>query len=233
VVGGSVRRRTLHPCGRQAGVPGLSRGNAPRPRRTTAAWREEARQLGIGELYLCRVESFGQERGDPRPLGFDAAVEFQPDWARLGRALRRGPGWRVLRRLGLSSRAYGRHRIFDYRDVMERMLRKPIVAYPRFPCLTPSWDNSSRRDDDGVILKGATPARYEQWLRSILMSFRPPSPDENLVFINAWNEWGEGNVLEPSQRWGREHLEATRRGIGKVESPPARIAVSGKERTGP
>jgi hypothetical protein len=205
-------------------------GRLPDPRRTTAAWREEARRLGIGELYLCRVESFGQERGDPRPLGFDAAVEFQPDWARLGRALRRGRGWRILRSLGLSNRAYGRHRIFDYRDVVDRMLRKPSVPYPRFPGITPSWDNSPRRDDDGVILKDATPAHYERWLRSALTSFRPPSPDQNLVFINAWNEWAEGSVLEPSRRWGREHLEATRRAIGDVVPAPARMAVSGEGR---
>ncbi|MDQ3627188.1 MAG: glycoside hydrolase family 99-like domain-containing protein, partial [Verrucomicrobiota bacterium] len=47
----------------------------PDPRRTTDIWREEARRLGIGELFLGRVESnFPGERGDPRPLGFDAAV---------------------------------------------------------------------------------------------------------------------------------------------------------------
>jgi hypothetical protein len=36
---------------------------------------------------------------------------------------------------------------------------------------------------------------------------------ESLVFINAWNEWGEGNHLEPCQKWGRAYLEATRRAL--------------------
>ncbi|HEX5272668.1 MAG TPA: glycoside hydrolase family 99-like domain-containing protein, partial [Gemmataceae bacterium] len=55
----------------------------PSPLSTTTRWREEARKLGVGELYLCRVESFPDERGDPAALGFDAAVEFQPDWVSL------------------------------------------------------------------------------------------------------------------------------------------------------
>ncbi len=51
----------------------------PDPRRTTDAWRDEARRAGLGELHLARVEAHGPCRTDPRPLGFDAAVEFAPD----------------------------------------------------------------------------------------------------------------------------------------------------------
>ena len=54
----------------------------PNPLRTTSIWREEAKKAGI-ELYLCRVESSSEKREDPAAIGFDAAVEFQPDWEKL------------------------------------------------------------------------------------------------------------------------------------------------------
>jgi lipopolysaccharide biosynthesis protein len=182
----------------------------PDPARTIRTWREEARALGLGELYLCRVEGLSAERGDPRPLGFDAAVEFQPDWTQLGRPLRRGRLRRALWKLGLSRSAYQRHRIYSYAQVVEGMLRRPPAPYPRFPCVTPRWDNTPRRAADGAVLHGSTPALYGRWLERVIAGFRPPSPDENLIFVNAWNEWAEGAHLEPCLRWGRAYLEATR-----------------------
>lgn len=178
--------------------------------RTTTAWRERAQQLGIGDLYLCRLEIYPDDREDPARLGFDAAVEFQPDWVTLGAPLRREARWGYARTLGLTDDLYQRHSIFDYGTLVERMLRKPLAPYRRFPCVTPMWDNAPRRQNYASIVHGSTPELYERWLRETIERFVPPSPEENLVFINAWNEWAEGNHLEPCQRWGRSYLDATR-----------------------
>jgi lipopolysaccharide biosynthesis protein len=186
----------------------------PEPRRTLETWRQEARRAGLGDLYLCRVESLGDERGDPRALGFDAAIEFQPDWLNLGTPLRRSLAWRGAARLGLSPRAYSASWIFDYAAFVERQRRKPAPGFIRYPCVTPSWDNSPRRARGGFLLHGSRPELYEEWLRETLRAFVPPTPDENLVFINAWNEWAEGAALEPCRRFGRGYLEATRRASG-------------------
>ena len=47
--------------------------------------------------------------------------------------------------------------------------------------------------------------------------FKPYSAEENFVFINAWNEWAEGNHLEPDMKWGGEYLAATLRAIEEDE----------------
>jgi lipopolysaccharide biosynthesis protein len=192
----------------------------PDPRATADRWRETAHRMGIGDLHLCAVESFPDERGDPAAIGFDAAVEFQPDWAALTKDLCTGPV-RLLSEQGAIS---GLSESFDhesvcaaysYAAVVERMTQKPTPPYRRYPCVVPQWDNSPRRGQlvDSVILHGATPRLYEKWLRHAAQQARALPTSEPLLFVNAWNEWAEGNHLEPDIRHGRAFLEATLRGI--------------------
>jgi lipopolysaccharide biosynthesis protein len=190
------------------------------PARTTRIWRDEARRAGVGELFLCRVESNRGEHTRPASLGFDAAVEFAPDWTVLR------PQWRreVAHRVGLVDTPLVRHQVYDYATVARRMLAKPEPPYVRFPCVTPGWDNTARRDRGAVILRGSTPERYGTWLRHAA-SRAPATPSgESLVFVNAWNEWGEGCHLEPCRRWGRAYLEAHRQArLARVDAPAAPV----------
>jgi hypothetical protein len=185
----------------------------PDARRTTGIWREEAARLGIGELFLARVESnFAGERGDPRLLGFDAAVEFQPDALTL---LKLKGESHLSAELPANRRwhARGDELWFSYPEVVDAMLDRPPVDYPRFPGVSPGWDNTPRRGDGGAGIRDATPAEYGRWLRRVVEKHRQDGPERNpptdFIFINAWNEWAEGCHLEPCQRWGRGYLEAT------------------------
>jgi lipopolysaccharide biosynthesis protein len=187
------------------------------PHTATDTWREEAVRDGMG-LYLVRVDQAEEERFDPIADGFDAAAEFQPAWLFLGKPLHGRRFRRVATSLGAPPSVYDRDRVYLYEDVVERMLALPSPPYKRFPCVTPMWDNTSRRREGAWIFHGSTPDLYERWLHNVLTRFQPPTPEENLVFVNAWNEWAEGNHLEPDERWGMAYLQATKRaGAGLLE----------------
>jgi hypothetical protein len=79
--------------------------------------------------------------------------------------------------------------------------------------VTPSWDNTARKKDHAFILKGASPEKYRRWLETVVQRSKPLATGEKIVFVNAWNEWAEGNHLEPCQRWGRAYLEATQMAV--------------------
>ena len=108
--------------------------------------------------------------------------------------------------------------MLEYDDLVRRMLEKPAPAYTRYRCVTPGWDNSARRPQGATIFMNNTPEAYGRWLQEVATaearSTRPA--DQQLVFINAWNEWAEGNHLEPDQRWGRAYLEATRAALERT-----------------
>jgi len=179
----------------------------PNPQRTTEIWRGEAERAGVSEPFLCRVESFASEHDDPRRLGFDAAVEFQPDWTLVP------PGWfglttGLMRRFGLKL-ADRRHVRMPYEELVNRAAAKSTQPFIRFPCVTPSWDNTPRRKTGAFTLTGSTPSQYGRWVELV-----DGSNPYSLAFVNAWNEWGEGCHLEPCQRWGRQYLEAHLASVG-------------------
>lgn len=194
----------------------------PEPKKTADVWREEARRVGLKGLYLVRVESFGDEYGDPRTIGFDAAVGFHPCWSLIDnvRIFRRR--WWHRTKLGTNEPGVVDNRVFDYEGYVRNALSVKDPEYLQIPCVFPDWDNSPRRSQGATIFVNSTPGIYEQWLREIVnrrnarvvCSEGPEITGESLVFINAWNEWAEGCHLEPCQRWGRKYLEATQRALG-------------------
>ena len=193
----------------------------PDPARTADIWRRMAREAGVGELYLARVENFVSGI-DPASIGFDAAVEFSPDNREVGEAIFSGPVTRRLSRWGVLPRAFGRHTVLRYPVIAESRMRRPEPPYKQFRCVTPMWDNVARRKSGGRILVGSTADRYRRWLERAARQTRARFVgDERILFINAWNEWAEGCHLEPDLKHGHAYLEATRAALASgADSAP-------------
>jgi lipopolysaccharide biosynthesis protein len=189
----------------------------PDPQRTADIWREEVSKAGFGDIYLARVENF-VTRVDPTKIGFDAAVEFAPHGAHVGKIKFRGPTHRILARLGLLPDAYLHSQVVNYRAMVLGMLAKPEPEFKRFRCVTPMWDNTARRRTGAHIYQGSTPKLYKDWLTEVARHTIGRFPaEERLVFINAWNEWAEGCHLEPDLKWGRQYLEATKEALDRAQ----------------
>lgn len=190
----------------------------PDPAETARAWRAEVAKAGLPGLYLCSVTSLPELDFDAQTIGFDAAVEFQPNWGKLPEQLpapRNTVLGMLIRQFATPGRkAYWNNLVRSYPQVVEAMMALPEPTYKRFPGVTPGWDNSPRRKSHAQIFLDSDPVVYGRWLRhAVQQSLRRFSGDERLVFINAWNEWAEGNYLEPDLRWGHRYLEETRKAL--------------------
>jgi len=189
-------------------------GLLPDPRRTADIWREAVRRAGIEDLYLVRVENRmdGPEPSPPE-IGFDAAVEFAPNWGRLGKRV-----------LNLSESSGQNHlvdpdvSVYDYEQIITEMLLKPEPSYKLFRGIFPMWDNTARRKKGPLAIINSSPDKYAFWLSHLLrQTLESHAGEERLVFINAWNEWGEGCHLEPDQEHGLGYLEATRTALAMTQ----------------
>jgi hypothetical protein len=181
----------------------------PDPADTVARWRARAREIGLGELYLTMAQAFGKK--DPRPWDFDAAAGFPPHHS--------GGKWldsRWLRKLDPKATAV----TFNYDALAAHAMANRPTEFRLLPGVCPSWDNEPRRAGDGRMYLGATPAKYGHWLRAAMRAAMAAPEPERIVFINAWNEWAEGAILEPDRHYGHAWLVETRRALDAIAADP-------------
>jgi lipopolysaccharide biosynthesis protein len=187
-------------------------GDLPNPQRTTDVLRGECIRRGLPEPYLLGIDAH-RPGVDCRRLGFDSTLVFEPQLGAL-------PGFKSdrasLRRL-LRNLAQGvpspRLKIYDY-SAARALMTQRTRDFPCHPCVLVGWDNTPRRGLNGIILVNSTPDRFGASLRHALTSVSALPPDQRLVFVNAWNEWAEGNHLEPDQRHGLAYLRAVAAATG-------------------
>jgi lipopolysaccharide biosynthesis protein len=190
------------------------------------AFREEAKTENL-DLYICWVETNEKLKSAADNQLFDAAIEFQPHSEpmynfieqRLKDKVHKNVGRRIFLKIQKLLKQNGKVEDFihsvkyhlnyeEYVDFVKKNYNAP--QHKRFPGITPMWDNTARRGKKAFYFTNATPLKYGEWLDFITKNYAPYTSEENFIFINAWNEWAEGNHLEPCQKWGRQYLEVTR-----------------------
>jgi hypothetical protein len=177
----------------------------PNAEKTAAIWREEMKNAGLGEIYLCIMQSYGNI--DPRPYGFDGAAEFPPHRMTVDKM--------DAQIAKINPNFSGR--VCDYLLNATAMIHRQKTDYTLFKGVMAGWDNTPRRQDIGLTYVNSGPEAYEYWLgKAVEHMISNYKGDERIVFINAWNEWGEGAHLEPDRRYGHGYLESTRNVLNAV-----------------
>lgn len=82
-----------------------------------------------------------------------------------------------------------------------------------FPTILPCWDHTPRSGSRGTVLYDACPSKFEKNIIETLEMVKHKPMDKRIIFLKSWNEWAEGNYVEPDLRWKRGYLEALRRVI--------------------
>lgn len=83
-------------------------------------------------------------------------------------------------------------------------------------CISPNFDHSPRSGVNGVILNDATPKKWGNLCFRLFQTIEKRNSDTNLVFIKAWNEWGEGNHLEPDIKYGMGFLNEIKKCLSSI-----------------
>jgi lipopolysaccharide biosynthesis protein len=201
-------------------------------------WQELAVQCGLPGLHFVAHLFHNESAWDYRSQGFDSCVVVSTfkvfslslrEWL-LG--IRSNGSQRNLRhyRTGangdlltgaLCHGLWRRYRsmlgqfsnVRLYRHVLPFLLDGCSEHPQVYPCVTPNWDNTARSNVRGVVLHESTPELFRPHLRAALKLVHSRPMDQRLVFVKSWNEWAEGNYLEPDQKFGHDYLKIIREEI--------------------
>ncbi len=64
------------------------------------------------------------------------------------------------------------------------------------------------RNNSGVVYDHATPELFRIQLEYAVRALHHRPHQKRIIFVKSWNEWAEGNYVEPEKRYGRQYLEA-------------------------
>jgi hypothetical protein len=218
----------------------------PEATRFIAQWQDLAQRNGLPGIHFI-AHLFDNELEFPwKQTGFDGAVVTN-ELKMMRRRLWEVAQERLRRarlpardRLGIRGRAHALaggarllgHRALQrtlswpggvhyYEDAVLFMKSETGLAQGCYPSLVPGWDNTPRAGPKGIVLHDATPAAFGRHVEDTLTAVADRPAEERLVFVKSWNEWAEGNYLEPDRKFGHGFLDALR---AAVVVPPAAAA---------
>jgi lipopolysaccharide biosynthesis protein len=180
-------------------------GQIPDLAAVIARWREAARRAGVGELFVLNVDVAKEFHGigsHPELAGLDGRLGFPPHNALWE--------WASGRHVGVSRGFSGR--LLSYPAMAGDAIRRLGSGLPDdyYPGVMVGFDNTARRQTNPDIWYGSNPYTFRRWLAAAATAVADREWDHRLVFVNAWNEWAEGAMLEPSARFGSTVLLAVR-----------------------
>jgi hypothetical protein len=179
----------------------------PEPEAFIERWRELAVKSGLPGLYFVAEVSDllgnGPKFGDPTAVGFDAGV-----YIRL-----------PARTHGLSRFKMRLQRKLLGRPERYRYAREPLAvpaegAGSLYPVVYPNWDNTPRSGRRGLVLDQSDPRLFRGHVEHAVNSLQDRPAEQRLLFVKSWNEWAEGNYLEPDLEHGHGYLKALADGMG-------------------
>ena len=160
---------------------------------------------------------------------FDYGIEFQPQYAQVAMEPKRNLlrtqiiikiSSLLQKHLGLYiSKKSKAVKQYNYDDVWKKILEMDPDNDKMLPGAFVDWDNTPRKKKRGSVFIGGSPEKFGFYLKQLIVRARDVYK-KNIIFMFAWNEWGEGGYLEPDEKYGYAYLEEIKSALDELDEFP-------------
>jgi hypothetical protein len=176
------------------------------PANFISLWNKWSQIDGFDGIYFVGNIPAGQNSDDFEKIGFSAVIKNRIQ-AQMESSLIKKIINRVKR--DLFNRPY---KVYDYKDSIKCYLdEEDDLKENIIPCLVPNFDHSPRSGKDGYIVTNSTPDLFEGFAEKVLQLVK--RKENKIIMLRSWNEWGEGNYMEPDLRWKWGYINALSKAI--------------------
>lgn len=184
----------------------------PNVNRFIEIWNTLAIQNGLNGIYFVGHTLYSFDINKIIKLGFDAVNVVRLGDCRRSKQL-------ILKNLkNLFLYAIKRKPfVYTYKSAISKLCGKENRRIDVFPSIIPNWDHTPRSAINGFVLHDSTPEYFKKHVKQIFNSISHKPKKKQIVFLKSWNEWGEGNYIEPDNKFGDKYLKILKSQIFKFK----------------
>lgn len=171
-------------------------------------WNKLAHENGLNGFYFVGLSMYDSDVDSIIQMGFDAVNLIGMNRYKFHR--------KPIKFAFLSKFLkifYGCKQVAFYEDASRYFVSNLESRRDVIPTAISNWDHTPRTGKEGIVLHGSTPYLFKRHLKAIFEACKSKDQEHNIVLIKSWNEWAEGNYLEPDRVWGRQYLEVIKQAL--------------------
>lgn len=172
-----------------------------------STWRKLAKENGLNDFYFVATDYDSRYKNEILSKGVDAV--YNSDTFNIHHHLNK---WQKALQY-LKRRYLKMPSVFQYKDAIKYMVIDDCANDGVIPTISPNWDHSPRSGGNAIILHGSTPQLFKKIAKRAIEVIKNKPEEEQVVIIKSWNEWGEGNYMEPDLEFGHGYITALREAI--------------------
>ena len=189
----------------------------PKSRETISLWRDMAHNACLKGLHVMGMSA--DLAWTPTDNGFDAKVVLPSVQGRVWVSRRTPLRW-AKQKLDLARKIPTIH---DYNKIMDKQVKMKDLSNQEYPCLVHAWDNTPRSGANGVVFSKTNAESFRPYLREAVAAMQCRAPDDRIILLKSWNEWAEGNHLEPDLKDGHSYLRMIQEEMGRSRQYAATV----------
>lgn len=179
-------------------------------------WRSLAKKNGLNGFHFVGKTFYNERKNELLNMGFDSV--YNETMLSIHHKL---SVYDKVKKM-FSRKVLKRPTVFQYKQAAKYLVTDDSKEETTIPVIVPNWDHSPRSGSNGFIFHNSKPKYFKSVVEQAIENTKDKPEEKQLIMVKSWNEWGEGNHLEPDLKYGTGYLQVIKESLIEFEEEQRR-----------